>query len=498
MTQKTFQIEPFVFWGALVLIFSFLLLAMLNPIGSNQLFSQIQQALADHFGWFYISSVAFFLIFSLWLIVSPYGKLKLGSVNSTPEFSFWTWIAMLFSAGMGIGLMFYSVAEPILHFSHPPAGTHVLAGTSDAAEIAMNITFFHWGLHAWGIFAVTGLAIAFFCYRKNKPLCFRYCFGPLFGSRIEGLLGHCIDILAIVSTLFGIATSLGLGVMQINAGLKHLFSVSQGIGIQVALIVIITLIATISVVSGVSGGIRRLSELNVLLGAILLLFVFLAGPTVHILDSFVQNLGIYLQNLPQLTFMTHASDSSSWKSEWTIFYWGWWISWAPFVGIFIARISKGRSIREFVAGVLFVPTLLTFFWLTVFGNTALNFSLAGDNGIVEMVNQNLPVALFTLLERLPFATWTSILATLLVITFFVTSSDSGSLVVDILASGGNPNPPIPQRIFWATLEGLIAAILLVFGGLKALQTAAITSALFFAVILILMTFSLWKGIKQEL
>lgn len=497
-TRKSLQIEPRVFYGSVALIFSFLLAAVLSPSGSGRFFSRIQHVISIHFGWIYISAVAFFLIFSLWMIISPYGRLRLGADDSAPEFPFWTWIAMLFSAGMGIGLMFYSVAEPILHFSRPPAGADVVAGTPEAARLAMNITFLHWGLHAWAIFALAGLAAAFFCFRKGKPLCFRYCFSPLFGSKVEGPLGHLIDILAIVSTLFGVATSLGLGVMQINAGLAHLFSIGQGVGVQIILIVLITLVATASVVSGVGAGIRRLSELNVFLGAVLLLFIFLNGPTLQLLGAFVRNLGVYLQSLPLETAFTSARYSSEWKIDWTIFYWGWWISWAPFVGMFIARISKGRTIREFVAGVLLVPVLFTFFWLTVFGETALSMSLSGDHGIVEMVDRNLPVALYTLLERLPIPTVSCLLATLLVITFFVTSSDSGSLVVDIIASGGNQDPPIVQRIFWAALEGFVAAILLLFGGLKALQTAAITSALPFTVVLILMTLSLWKGLRMEL
>ena len=489
------NIHPTVFGLSLLIIISFVTFTLLNLQQMSQTFQTIQSTIAHHAGWFYILSVNIFLGFSIYLIFSRYGKIRIGGMNEKPEFTYWGWFSMLFSAGMGIGLVFYSVAEPIFHYISPPYG----AGSSiESAKMAMQFTFFHWGFHAWGIYAIVALALAFFSFNRGLPLTIRSAFYPLLGEKIYGPIGNAIDITAAVATLFGLTTSLGLGVKQINAGLHHLFGIAESTNIQIMLIASITLLATISVVLGLKKGIKRLSELNMGIALVLMIFVFVCGPTIYLLNSFLQNIGMYTSQLIELSFWTEAYESSNWQKSWTIFYWAWWISWSPFVGMFIARISKGRTIQEFILSVLLVPTLLTFIWLTVFGNTALYQEMVLGHGIVNAVNENVAVALFVLLQNLPLSFFTSLLGVLLVITFFVSSSDSASLVIDIITAGGNTNPPTIQRIFWAITEGLVAIVLLLGGGLIALQTASIITGLFFAVILLFMCFSLLKGLREEL
>lgn len=450
----------------------------------------------DFAGWFYILAVALFLIFMLFLAASGYGRIKLGPDHSEPDYSYTSWFAMLFSAGMGIGLMFFSVAEPVSHMMMPPEGE---AGSVDAAREAMRITFFHWGIHAWAIYAVVALSLAYFSFRQDLPLTIRSSLYPLIGKRIYGPIGHAIDTFAVLGTLFGVATSLGLGVVQVNAGLNYLFDMPVGVDIQIILIAVITAFATISVVLGLDGGIRRISEFNMVLAITLLLFVAIAGPTVYLLQSFVQNTGHYLSSLVETTFNLYAYEPKDWLGDWTLFYWGWWIAWSPFVGMFIARISRGRTIREFICGVLFVPTGFTFMWMTFFGNTAI-YMILGE-GFVQLgdaVAADASVALFKFFEQLPLSGIMSLLATVLVITFFVTSSDSGSLVVDMLTSGGtDEDTPVWQRIFWAITEGTIAAALLLAGGLAALQTATIASALPFTIIMALMCWGLLRALRMD-
>jgi choline/glycine/proline betaine transport protein len=412
---------------------------------------------------------------------------------------------MLFSAGMGIGLLFYGVAEPMYHLLTPPHGAE--PGTVAAAEDAMKTVFLHWGLHAWAIYALVGLALAYFAFNRGQPLSIRAVFEPLLGKRIHGPWGHLIDILATVATMFGVATSLGLGAHQVNAGLHHLFGVPETRTVQILLIAGITAIATASVVAGLNHGIKRLSEYNMAAAGLLLLFVLLAGPTLFILNGFVENLGDYLNDFFYLGFWNETYTGGSWQNGWTVFYWGWWIAWSPFVGMFIARISRGRTVREFVAGVLLVPTLLTFLWLSVFGDSALYIELFGGGGMASAVEDNLARSLFVFLEQLPGAAGNdlpmmviagaSVLATVVIVTFFVTSSDSGSLVIDMITAGGKPNPPVAQRIFWAVTEGVVAAALLVGGGLTALQTAAIATGLPFALVLMVMIFSLYRGLARD-
>lgn len=478
--------------GGLILLFVAVASLFTDSFGAQV--SAVQAAIVGNFGWFYILAVAGFLMFALWLFVSPYSAIKLGKDDDEPEFSYPTWFAMLFSAGMGIGLLFYGVAEPMIHFATPRIGE---GGTPDAAREAMNLAFLHWGLHAWGIYIVVGLALGYFAYRHDLPLTVRSALYPLLGDRIRGWPGHIVDIVAIFGTLFGIATSLGLGVMQINAGLNYLGLLSVGTTQQMVLILVITAIATASAVSGVGKGVRRLSELNMLAGLLLLAFVFLFGPTVFLLSTLVENIGRYLWTLPYTSFRTLPYSGADWQASWTMFYWGWWISWAPFVGMFIARVSRGRTIREFIGGVLFAPVAMTFVWFTVFGETAIHIEMFDGGGMAKAVADSVPTALFVMLDRLPLSTISSAIATLMVITFFVTSADSGALVIDIIGSGGDQDPPIATRIFWAVLSGVVAAILLLVGGLQALQTAAVTTALPFTIVMVLMCVCLVISLREE-
>ena len=489
--KKQLELSPWVFGPAIVVIAVFLFFGIYVPEATGEVFDAIQGGIVDNFGWFYILSVAFFLIFVLVILFGPFGKIRLGPDDSEPEYSYLSWFAMLFSAGMGIGLVFFSVAEPIFHYTGPPFAE---AETVAAASDAMRITFFHWGFHAWAIYIVVGLSLAYFSFRKGLPLSIRSAFYPILGERIYGPIGHLVDVLAIFGTLFGVATSLGLGVMQVNAGMDFLMDTGISTGIQVALIAGITAVATVSVVLGLDKGIRRLSNFNISVAVGLVLFVFLVGPTVFILNSWMENTGNYLQSIVETTFWLDSWGDGAWQGDWTLFYWGWWIAWSPFVGMFIARISRGRTIREFVGGVLLVPAAFTTFWLTTFGNTALQREVVGDGGIAGLATEEM---LFALLQGFPLSVVTSILAMIVIIAFFVTSSDSGSLVIDMLASGGNPDPPTAQRVFWAVLEGAVAAVLLLTGGLAALQTAAIATGLPFAAVLVVMCFALFKALRQE-
>ncbi|WP_347330471.1 BCCT family transporter [Marinimicrobium locisalis] len=491
------KINPPVFYGAAILSLIFVLGTIIAPERASTLFGAVQSWVVHTAGWFYILAVALFLIFVVVLAFSSYGRIKLGPDHSEPDYSYVSWFAMLFSAGMGIGLMFFGVAEPVMHMMTPPAGD---AATADAAREAMRITFFHWGMHAWAIYAVVALSLAYFAFRQNLPLTIRSSLYPLIGEKIHGPIGHAVDIFAVLGTLFGVATSLGLGVMQINSGLGYLFDVPTNVGVQIMLIAFITMLATISVVMGLDGGIRRVSELNMILAVILVVFVLVAGPTVYLLQTFVQNTGYYLSKIVDTTFNLNAYEPKDWLGGWTLFYWGWWIAWSPFVGMFIARVSRGRTIREFVVGVLAVPVGFTFLWMTVFGNTGIHMIL--EQGLVELadaVAADSSVALFQFFEYLPLSTLFSFLATILVVTFFVTSSDSGSLVVDMLTSGGaGDESPVWQRIFWSVTEGVIAAALLLAGGLSALQTATIASALPFTIIMLLMCWGLLRALRLEL
>ncbi|MCD6260084.1 MAG: BCCT family transporter [Helicobacteraceae bacterium] len=491
---KTTILKP-VFYPSIAVIFLLVAFVMIAPESAGELFRSIKTFIAQKFGWLYMLSVATFTLFILFLAISPYGKFKLGPDHSKPTYSSASWFAMLFSAGMGIGLMFWGVAEPVMHYATPPAGDKE---SIESAKQAMRITFFHWGLHAWSIYAIVGVVLAYFSFRHGLPLSVRSALYPLIGDKIYGKIGDTVDTVAVLGTIFGVATSLGFGVLQINSGLNYLFDLPVGIGVQVALIAIITAIATVSVVLGLDGGIKKISEFNLYLAVFLLMFVLIAGPTFFLLSAFVENIGGYLSAVVFMTFNQYAYEQSSWMSSWTLFYWAWWIAWAPFVGMFIARVSRGRTIREFVFGVLFVPAGFTFLWMTVFGNTALDAIMnEGYTALSAAVSADVSTALFKFLEHFPFSGITSVLAVILVVTFFVTSSDSGSLVVDTIASGGHENNAVWQRIFWAVLEGVVAAALLVAGGLGALQSASITIALPFAVIMLIATWGLYRALHLE-
>ena len=484
-----------VFYTAAVFILLLVGFAIAVPKTAQALFESIQGWILGNASWFYILVVAIILLSVAFLALSRYGDIKLGPDHSEPDYHNFTWFAMLFSAGMGIGLMFFGVAEPVMHFMAPPVGE---GGTATAAREAMKITFFHWGLHAWAIYAVVALTLAFFCYRHGLPLTLRSALYPLIGNRIHGPIGHAVDIFAIIGTVLGVATSLGLGVAQINSGLNHLFGVPVGVTTQIILIIVTCGLATLSVASGLDKGIRILSEANLVLAAVLLLFVLVAGPTVFLFQTFVQNTGAYLSDIVNKTFNLYAYEPTDWIGGWTLFYWGWWIAWSPFVGLFIARISRGRTIREFVSGVLLVPAGFTLFWMTVFGDTAIHFILVdGIKGFAETVQGDSSLALFAFLEQLPWSGVVSIVAIAMVAVFFVTSADSGALVVDLLASGGAERTPMLQRIFWSLLMGAVAIALLLADGLTALQTATIASALPFSVILLLSLWGLFKALKLD-
>ncbi len=493
-----FDIHPQVtFWSSGILIV-FIAWTLIFQDTASDVFATVLDFIGNSFGWLYIMAANIFVVVGIFFAFSRYGKIRIGGPEATPEFSTAAWYAMLISAGMGIGLMFWSVAEPIFHLAGPPPLFGVEPMTGAAGKAALAVTFFHWGLHPWGMYALVSLALAFFAYNRGLPLTFRSVFYPILGERIYGTWGNVIDVLTVLATLFGLATSLGLGVGQAAAGLNFLFGTPTGTGFQVVLIAAITALATISVVAGLDAGVKRLSQININLALIFMVFIIIVGPTLFIFSVFTQGLGEYVAVLPRLSFWSEAFSGTSWQQGWTIFYWGWWISWSPFVGMFIARISKGRSVRELILGVMAFPTMLSALWMSVFGGTAINLQLEGVRDVATAVNENVATALFDMLQAFPLTQLTSLLGIILVVSFFVTSSDSGSLVVDHLTSGGKLDSPKPQRIFWAVMEGLIAAVLLIGGGLSALQTAAITTGLPFAVVLLVMCGSLYKAFHEEL
>ena len=493
------HIHPVVFPVAVIVILGFVIWGSLAPDSAGEILSNVRVWITETLGWFFIASVAAFLVFLGYLVIGRYAKVRLGPDDSRPDYSYTTWFAMLFSAGMGIGLVFWGVAEPIYHFIDAP---RTEGGTDAAALDAMVLTFHHWGLGAWSVYAVLGLSLAYFGYRHDLPMTIRSALYPLIGDRIHGWQGNLVDVLAIFGTMFGIATSLGLGVAQINAGLNAAFDVPIGTGVQVALIAIITVAATISVVTGLDKGIRRLSELNITLAGLLLLFVAVTGPTVLLLSAYVENLGNYVANFVGLMFWSgsYSEADAGWLSAWTIFYWAWWISWAPFVGSFIARISRGRTIREFILGVLLVPALVSFLWFTVMGNTAVLFQQDGTAdiyGAIEAAGWDESVAMFAMLDVLPLSLLTTVVTIFVITVFFITSSDSGSFVIDMIASGGDLNPPVAMRVFWALSEGAVAAVLLLAGGLSALQAGAIATGLPFTAVLLIVMLGIFKGLRSE-
>ncbi len=485
-----------VFIPAVVVTLLLVIGTISNPDLAGEVFSSTLAFITTNFGWFYMLSVAFFLVFIVGIAMTPWGSIKLGPDHAEPQYSFPAWFAMLFSAGYGIALLFFGVAEPVLHYASPPAGA---AETVDAAKQAMQIAFFHWGFHIWAIYGLTGLVLAYFSFRHGLPLSMRSALYPIIGERIYGPIGHVVDVFAILGTLFGIATTLGLSVTQINAGINYLWpSIPISINVQIIAIAIITGLAICSVVAGLDKGVKNLSLLNMILAIGLMLFVFLVGPTIFILETFLQNTGSYLNNIIERTFNLQAYSRSDWIGNWTLFIFGWTIAWSPFVGLFIAKISRGRTIRQFVFGVMFVPTIFTFLWFSVFGDTALHMIMVeGYTSLIGDVQADNAIALFKLFELLPMTSIASFLAVVLIITFFVTSSDSGSLVIDSLAAGGALHTPVWQRVFWASIEGVVASALLLAGGLSALQTMTIASALPFAIIMMIAALGMWRALVIE-
>ena len=494
-----FDIHPQVTFASTAILVLFILLTIMFRDQANEFFSNVMSFITSNFGWFLILAANAFVLAAIFFAFSRCGNIRLGGNDAKPEFTTASWYAMLLSAGMGIGLMFWSVGEPMFHYSSPsPMFAGIEGNTPEAAQAAMGITYFHWGIHPWGIYAIVGLGLAFFAYNRGLPLTVRSIFYPILGNRIYGFWGNLIDVLSVLATLMGLATSLGLGVKQINAGLNFLFGLQISTTSQVILIAVITAFATLSVMSGLDGGVKRLSQWNMGLAGALLVFLLVAGPTVYILRDFTQNFGYYLTKLPEISLWTETFRETNWQGSWTVFYWAWWISWSPFVGMFIARISKGRTVREFILGVMVIPTLLSFVWMSVFGGSAIYLQSSGLANIVEAVNADVSTALFVMFKYFPFTQILSLVGIVLVTVFFVTSSDSGSLVVDHLTSGGKLDSPVTQRVFWAVMEGVVASVLLIGGGLTTLQTAAVCTGLPFTVILLLIIYALYIGFTQEL
>ena len=489
-------------------IVAFVLITLVFQNQTAPVFSAMRGWLTSNLDWFFISAANIFVLLCLALIVSPLGKVRLGGTEAKPDYSYVGWFSMLFAAGMGIGLMFYGVSEPLSHFSSALSGPVLengsrtdwapLAGATgdsvEAARLGVAATIYHWALHPWAIYAILALGLALFSFNKGLPLTIRSVFYPLLGERVWGWPGHCIDILAVFATLFGLATSLGLGSAQAAAGLHLLFGVPEGQTTQIVLVVVITLIALVSVVAGLDAGVKRLSEINMALAALLLLAVIVLGPTLVILSGVLDNLGAYLQYLSALANPVGREDTN-FLQGWTAFYWAWWISWSPFVGMFIARVSRGRTVREFLISVLLVPSFACVLWMTVFGSTAIHQVV--QDSYQAAASAELPLQLFQMLQALPLANITSFIAIVLVVVFFVTSSDSGSLVIDTIAAGGKVDVPVAQRVFWCTFEGLVAIALVLGGGLVALQAMAVSTGFPFALVLLASCVSVVIGLRSE-
>ena len=488
-----------VFFISAVLILAFVIGTIIFPAEAKTALDGAKGWTIDNFDWLFMVGANIFVLFCIALIFLPVGKIRLGGKDARPDFSTLSWFAMLFAAGMGIGLMFWSVAEPVGYYTDW-FGTplNVEPNTPQAKDMALGAVMYHWGLHPWAIYGVVALSLAFFAYNKGMPLTIRSAFYPILGERCWGWPGHIIDVLAVLATIFGLATSLGLGAKQAAGGMHFLFDTPNAINVQIAIIVGVTAAAVISVMRGLDGGVKLLSNLNMGLAALLLLFVMIAGPTLLIFTSMGQTAVDYAANIIPLSNWIGREDQG-FLHDWTVFYWAWWISWSPFVGMFIARVSYGRSVREFLTAVLLVPTLVTVVWMATFGGSGLHQTINGIGELANGVGES-SLALFQMLAELPLTAITSFLAIVLVLVFFITSSDSGSLVIDSITAGGKLDAPVPQRVFWAIMEGLIAGALLYGGGeqaLNALQAGAITTGLPFTVVLLLMCFSLYKGLSAE-
>lgn len=503
--------KPGVFIPSAALLIVFVVITALFPTKMGEWIGKANSTVVGDLGWWYIALVTAFVAFSIWAAIGRTGDVVLGKEGSEPEFGLGSWFAMLFAAGMGIGLVFWGVAEPLNHFNSPPPGTNPDTAAGHA-RTAMDLTFLHWGLSAWAIYVVVGLGVAYAVHRRGLPVSIRWALEPVLGKYARGFIGDIVDVIAVLGTVFGVATSLGLGVSQLGAGLDFLGWVNDpSKWVLILMVIVITACALVSVVTGVDKGIKWLSNINMVLAVVLVVFVLIAGPTVFILTDFFTQIGSYLRNFLSLTFDGRPYEGEAgqaWLSGWTTYYWGWWMSWAPFVGVFIARISKGRTVREFVAGVLLVPTLVTFLWFSVMGGTAIYREMYQGGGIIGEDGVDTNTALFQMLDGLPWPALTSVVAMILLVVFFVTSSDSASFVVDMLSSGGDPNPPKWSRAMWASMEGAIAAVLLFVGltlqetdpdanPLGALQTMAILLALPFSIVMVMMVVSVTKSLLAE-
>ncbi|MDX1754666.1 MAG: BCCT family transporter [Marinobacter sp.] len=489
-----------VFPIAAVLVVLFVVGTMIFPAASKELLDGAKWGAINTFDWFFLISANIFVVVCLALIFMPVGRIRIGGQDASPEFSTISWFAMLFAAGMGIGLMFWAVAEPVAYYTDwygTPLGAE--PNSEEGARMAMGATMYHWGLHPWAIYAVVALSLAFFAYNKGMPLTIRSAFFPLLRDRVWGWPGHIIDILAVLATIFGLATSLGFGAQQAASGIDYLFGTSSGITTQMTIITGVTLVALVSVLRGLDGGVKVLSNINMSLAALLLLFIIFAGPTMTVLDTLWVTSSTYVANILPLS-NPFGREDETWFHGWTVFYWAWWISWSPFVGMFIARVSKGRTVREFITAVLIVPTVITVVWMSAFGGSALEQIQAGIGALAANGLTDVPLAMFQMLENLPLVTITSFIGIVLVLVFFVTSSDSGSLVIDSITAGGKTDAPTAQRVFWVIMEGAIAAALIFGGGddaLGAIQATAITAGLPFTAILLAMTWGLLKGLTHE-
>lgn len=497
---KTFSkliVHKPVFFPALILIAVSVVLALLFSQQAEQFLGQAQSLVSEKGGWVYTLSVNAFILFCLYLALGKYGSIRIGGPQAKPEFKGVAWFAMLFSTGIGNGLVLFSIADPVRDFMNPPR-LPADAPATEIAQEAINFSFLHHGIHGWAIYSVIGLALAYFTYNRKMPLTIRSAFYPLLGDRIHGWIGDVIDVVAVVATLFGLATTLGFGVGQINAGFNHVFDVPISLLAQYLIIFLVTAIATVSVVLGVNKGIRFLSELNVGVALIIFIIVLILGPTAFIMKGYAQNVGSYLYNFVDLaTWSDSYGGDSSWHNNVTLMYWGWWASWSPFVGTFIARVSRGRTIREFVLGVLILPAMVTFLWFSAFGGTTMLGLIQGDLALAQAVDENISTALYVFFDKFPLAIVLKVLGIILISSFIITSADSGALVVDSISSGGSKKTPAIQRIIWATLSGLIAATLLTGGGLDTLQAAVTISGLPFAILLVLMCISLYIGLKED-
>ena len=493
--KKYFDIHPQVFYPSIVLIIGFIVLSIFGGEPVHLFFSEASQWITQSTGWLFILGVNFFIIFCLWLAFGQYGKVRIGGEGAETEFSLFSWFSMLFSAGMGIGLLYFGVSEPIQHFLKPPMPQ---ASTADLAIQALDFTFLHYGLHAWSIYCIVGLSLAYFAFNRDLPFSLRSIFYPIIGDKIKGIYGNIVDIIAVVATLFGLATSLGFGARQIATGLQFLFGIDSGVNTQISVILFITMIATVSVVTGLKKGVRFLSRLNMILALVFLTFVLFLTDTLSVMGIFIESTGMYFQRFIEIGTWSSSFVDSTWQNNWTIFYYAWWVAWAPFVGMFIARISKGRTFKEFVLGVLFVPTLMTFFWISVFGGSGLLLEIETPGILSTPVLEDASTSLFIFLKAFPLYTFTSIIGIFMVSVFFVTSSDSGSLVIDSITSGGKLDAPVGQRIFWALIEGFVAIALLLGGGLVAMQTASVSTGILFLLILFVICYSLIIDLKKDL